>query len=268
MSTHSHQHTDSPKDQTLDRTVHSLDNRPIKLALYGGSGRMGKQVQDLLHDQPQWELTLLCNRNEVLVYPNSKQPKGYPLSQLSTHLNQCDVLLDFSQASAFPTLLDHLKDHPLLPCVSGVTGLDQELLDRFQSRSLYAPTFYAPNFSIGVALTQKLAQLTAQWLGGEYDVEIYELHHRYKKDAPSGTALALGQSVKEGYEATTLQISAGRGGHVIGDHHIHFLGDADRIEITHRALDRSLFARGALKASQWLLNQPPGWYTVHDLWNH
>ena len=240
----------------------------IKLALYGGSGRMGQQVQKLIQDQSKWELKLLCNRSQVILNPNTDHTRVFPLSELSSLLHECDLLLDFSNAAAFSNLLDHLKDHPSLPCVSGVTGLDEALLDRFHARALHAPTFYAPNFSIGVALTQKLAQLTAQWLEGEYDVEVYELHHRYKQDAPSGTALALGQAIQEGYTDTSLHISAGRGGHVIGDHHIHFLGDADRIEITHRALDRSLFARGALKASQWLLNQPSGWYTLHDLWNH
>ena len=258
----------SLKDTSSSEALSSPNTASIKLALYGGSGRMGVQVQKVLKEQPQWDLKLLCNRNQAILNPNKDQPHIAPLSDLSSLLNECDLLLDFSNASAFSSLLDHLKDHPTLPCVSGVTGLDEVLLNRFQSRALEAPTFYAPNFSIGVALTQKLAQLTSQWLEGEYDVEVYELHHRYKQDAPSGTALAIGQSIQKGYAETSLNISAGRGGNVIGDHHIHFLGDADRIEITHRALDRSLFARGALKASQWLLNQPPGWYTLHNLWNH
>lgn len=229
---------------------------------------MGKQVQELLTlpQHSDWFLKAVCSRESILSYSTeSVHPKKYPLSTLTHVLKECDLLLDFSQADALPFLLDTLEDFPGLPVVSGVTGLDEQTLHRFQTRSQTAPTLYAPNFSFGVAITKKLVQLASQWLEGEYEVEIYELHHRYKKDAPSGTALALGQAVRDGDSKTPLQISAGRGGHVIGDHQVHFLGDHDRIEITHRALDRSLFAQGALRASRWLLNQPKGWYTLDDL---
>ena len=108
-----------------------IEFSPIKLALYGGSGRMGLQVQQRIKSDPKWDLKVVCNRHQAILNPLLDCAQTRPLSELASLLDECDILLDFSQASAFPFLLDQLQDKPAFPCVSGVTGLSEELLTRY-----------------------------------------------------------------------------------------------------------------------------------------
>jgi 4-hydroxy-tetrahydrodipicolinate reductase len=140
------------------------------------------------------------------------------------------------------------------------------------------------NFSLGVNLLFKLAEQTARALNADYDIEIYEAHHRNKKDAPSGTALSLGEAVAKGRgvslkekavyerygdtgarEPGSIGFSVVRGGDIIGDHTVTFAGIGERIELTHRASDRMAFARGALHAARWLVGKSPGMYSMQDV---
>lgn len=167
------------------------------------------------------------------------------------------------------------------PVVIGTTGHDAAGRERIAQAAREIAIVLAPNMSLGVNLLLKLVELAAQKLDADYDIEIFEAHHRNKKDAPSGTALALGTAAAKGRgvalndaaehdrHGTTgarrrgaIGFSVFRGGDVVGDHTVTFAGTGERIELTHRASDRLAFARGAVKASAWLVGRPPGLYSM------
>jgi 4-hydroxy-tetrahydrodipicolinate reductase len=191
-----------------------------------------------------------------------------------------DVVIDFSNAAAVQPLVRSIK-RARVALVSGTTGIaaaDRAALDELADT---VPVLWAANMSPGVEAVAQMARLAAATLGEEYDIEIVETHHRQKVDAPSGTALRLAEAVREarpdlalkhGREGrpgprgpNELAVMALRGGDVIGDHTVHLLGLGERIEITHRATQRDVFARGALRAARWLIGKKPARYALSDL---
>jgi len=170
------------------------------------------------------------------------------------------------------------------PLVLGTTGHNAEQLAAIEAAAKQIPIVMASNFSLGVNLLFKLAELAAKSLNADYDIEIFEAHHRYKKDAPSGTALTLGESAAKG-RGTTLAsdavyarngetgarergkigFSVLRGGDIVGDHTVTFAGLGERVELTHRAHDRMSFAQGALQAARWVVGKQPGRYSMRDV---
>jgi len=195
-----------------------------------------------------------------------------------------DVAIDF-------TLPDAAVRHAALaaqaqvPMVIGTTGLSAAERDAVARAAHYVPVVLAPNTSLGVALAQVLVEQAARVLGpDEFDVEILEMHHRRKADAPSGTALALGEAAAAGrgidlaaYSARVRDGHTGprrtgdigfavmRGGGVVGEHAVVFAGEAERIEVHHKAADRMIFARGAVRAARWVRGQAPGLYGMRDV---
>jgi 4-hydroxy-tetrahydrodipicolinate reductase len=190
-----------------------------------------------------------------------------------------DVVVDFSLPPALEAL-SRLAARRQVALVSGTTGLtDTSCLDEAARK---IPVLWAANMSLGVLVLSELATLAAQRLGPGFDVEISEVHHRNKVDAPSGTALRLADAVRRARELRTVSGREGivgkrpndemgvfglRGGDVIGDHTVHLLGAGERLELTHRATNRDLFARGALQAARWLTKQPSGRYALSDVLN-
>ena len=276
----------------------------IKVAVFGAEGRMGQQIIAQLQQHPRLHYFVGITRQSL------KQEHA-----LIHQLAQCDVLIDFSIAEAQVTLMNLLKKvaqyktnysnkqeqhkdkqeqhtekpiistHPLA-LVSGVTALSQEQFNQLKDYSQGAAVFYAPNFSLGIALMKRMVQQASHFLADDFDIEIFELHHRQKKDAPSGTAMYLAQAAAEAHpheqahvnietnplahyekKAHQIHVSAGRGGQVIGEHFVYFLGAHERIEITHRAHHRSLFAQGALRATEWVHLRTSGYYQMDDLWD-
>jgi 4-hydroxy-tetrahydrodipicolinate reductase len=191
-----------------------------------------------------------------------------------------DVAIDFSGAGAVSALARAVK-RAKVALVSGTTGIDANGLAALGELAEIAPVLWAPNMSLGIEAVAQMARIAATVLGDDYDIEIVETHHRHKVDAPSGTALRLAEAVREVRSDLTLRhgregapgprkknelaVVAIRGGDVIGDHTIQFLGPSERIEITHRATGRDLFARGALRAARWLIGKKPGRYGLRDL---
>jgi 4-hydroxy-tetrahydrodipicolinate reductase len=191
-----------------------------------------------------------------------------------------DVVIDFSTAAAVPHLLQ-LATRLKVAVVSGTTRLDATCERLLSETAKVVPVLWAPNTSVGVQVLAELVTLAAKKLGLGYDVEIVEAHHRAKVDAPSGTAERLRRAVEEarrdlrpvyGREgnagprrAEEIAVLAVRGGDVIGDHTVHFLGQGERLELTHRATNRDLFARGALAAARYVHKKPPGLYTMVDV---
>jgi 4-hydroxy-tetrahydrodipicolinate reductase len=168
--------------------------------------------------------------------------------------------------------------------VLGTTGIGPETRELIKRAGTEIPIVSAPNFSVGVTLLLQLAAKAARALGPEYETEIVELHHRHKRDAPSGTALRIGKSIADALERDFDQIavrsrdktetqrtreeiglSALRGGDSVGEHTVMFLGAGERLELVHRATDRGIFARGALRAARWISDKAPGLYDMADV---
>lgn len=192
-----------------------------------------------------------------------------------------DVIIDFSSRSALTDLLAYAEKTGI-PAVLCSTGYTEEDLAAIEAASTKVALFRSGNMSLGVALLKKLCRIAAQVLGEDYDVEIVEAHHNRKKDAPSGTALMLYDAIKDCYEQPrTLQngreggdcqrkhneigMHAIRGGTVVGNHDVYFLGNGERITLSHMSENRGLFASGALRAAQFMVGQPAGLYSMEDV---
>jgi 4-hydroxy-tetrahydrodipicolinate reductase len=255
---------------------------PIGLVVSGASGRMGGALARLAHDDPRFTLLGGLDRDEGAA-------EGYAVVRdvggAADLLREARVLIDFSAPAFLARLLaERAPDLRGRAIVVGTTGLgadEERLIDRAAAVS---PVLTAANFSVAVNLLLALAADAARVLGAEYDIEIVEAHHRLKEDAPSGTALALGEAVAQ---ARSLKLAdarrdgrsgrpgarspdeigfhALRGGLLAGEHEVRFLGDMDQLSLVHRATDRALFAKGALRAAAWLVDQPAGRYSMRDV---
>lgn len=195
---------------------------------------------------------------------------------------QADVLVDFSSHHATKPLLE-VAVTQRKPVVIGTTGHSADAKRTLLALAAQVPCVWAGNFSVGVNLLFALTRRAAHVLGSDYDAEVVEMHHRFKKDAPSGTAARLldiileerklsVQALRHGREGivgartpTEVGVHALRGGDVVGDHTVMFAALGERIELTHKASDRAIFARGALRAAQWVAGQPAGVYDMQDV---
>lgn len=205
-------------------------------------------------------------------------------SSLETGLSGCDVYVDFTTPDACSQAARAALQTGGVAAVIGTTGLDADALGAIERLAARAPVLVAANFSLGVNLVIALAETAARALGPEFDFEVVELHHRHKRDAPSGTALALAGALAAGRDqrlADVLRTSrsgevgprapgeigvvALRGGEIVGEHTALLVGDSERIELTHRAGSRDLFAAGAIRAATWLAGRPPGHYAMRDV---
>lgn len=197
-------------------------------------------------------------------------------------LAKCDAVIDFSSHAATRSLLE-MAVAQKKPVVLGTTGHNAEEKKQLLALAAQVPCVWAGNFSIGVNVLFALTRRAAAILGSDYDAEVIEMHHRFKKDAPSGTAARLleiileerklgREALRHGREgitgertATEVGVHALRGGDVVGDHTVIFAALGERVELTHKASDRGIFARGALRAAQWVVAQPPGVYDMQDV---
>lgn len=260
-------------------------SRPLRLAINGASGRMGAALLGLLRDDPRFELA------HAVVAPGSEQD-GLPVhpgdagSLCYAHgwddAPPLDVMIDFSSPVALAGALDHCLAHDVA-LVSGTTGVDAQLERRLGEACGRLAILRAANFSLGVAVLTRLLREAAGALP-TWDLEIVEAHHRRKQDAPSGTALALGHAAatarqtsldaaaiysREGQTGERPEGGIGfatvRGGDIVGEHTAMLIGQGERLELTHRATDRSIFARGALQAACWLAGREPGRWQLDDV---
>ena len=238
-----------------------------KIAITGSNGRMGRALI-----------------RAVKLNPNVSQgPKLNRGDDIKGVLKDFDVLVDFTRPKA---TLDALSicQNAGKAMVIGTTGFSDDALKVIDQASSDIPIVFAPNMSVGVNLTLKLLETTAKVIGTDSNIEIVEAHHRHKVDAPSGTALKMGEVIanalgrdlsdcavygREGKEGPrdrqTIGFSSIRGGDVVGEHTVTFFMEGERVEITHKASSRMTYANGAVKASQWLTNQPNGLYSMQDV---
>lgn len=217
----------------------------IRLTVLGASGKMGKRIFELADRDP-----------EITVVHAYTRKQGDLLKSLS----ECDVAIDFT---APETLRDHLQAalNAGKALVIGTTGLSADEKRAIEEASQIIPILYSPNFSFGMALCLDAAARFAEALGSMGTIEIVETHHVHKKDAPSGTAIALAGAV--GVDSSSVR--SVRQGEVIGEHTVIFKGEGEKIELRHVALSRDVFAAGALRAAKFLAGRGPRLYTLKDL---
>lgn len=250
----------------------------IKVGVYGGTGRVGKLLLEDLKAEENLELSAVFVRNEL---DFAIDPSALVTSDINTFLKACDVVVDFSLPEATQTLLEKSLKSPK-PLVIATTGLNTHQFNLMKEASEIMPILYATNMSLGVAVLSKLVEQASRVLEG-FDVEIVEMHHKHKKDAPSGTALTLAESAAKGRDLDLdkvrvsgrngnigertkdeIAVMALRGGDIVGRHTVGFYNDGEFIEMNHTATSRHTFSKGALRASKWLVAQPSGLYNISD----
>lgn len=237
------------------------------LVVTGASGRVGRLLCELALQDPQhWELVGAVTR------PGSTMI-GQPSSTAVDHApaftpgfgGPCHLVIDFSTPMGAGQALE-IALGARAALLVGTTGLDEAARKALEQAGQRIAVMVAPNTSLGVALCADAVKRAARVLGAGYRVEIVEAHHRHKKDAPSGTALMLAEAARQGGAVVEAdQIHAMRGGDIVGEHVVRFIGDGEYLEFAHTATSRSLFARGALRLGRWLLHQRPGFYRVSDV---
>ena len=213
----------------------------LRIGITGASGRMGQAVRRALDDAKGFELASLLARGD----------------NLGSLVERCDVVIDFSR----PELTVELAaacGAARRPLVSGTTGLDDAAWRAVEAAAQRTPVVYAANFSVGVTLLRHLVAEAADTL--DWPVEIFDAHHKGKIDAPSGTALALGAEI-----GRPVEYASEREGDTVGFHEVRFDGPGERLRLGHEALDRAIFARGALRAARWVSRKPPGLYGMEDV---
>ena len=235
--------------------------QPIRLAIMGAGGRLGLQIAALAAADPRFCVSaLLVSSNSALL----TRPSPYPPLNYSAKLEtSVDVIIDVSLPQALAQIAKVVRESGSA-LVCGVTGFDEPGLTALAELSRTHAVLHTHNFSRGVAVLKHLSRIAAQLLGPSFDVGILDIHHRNKRDAPSGTALSLEAALRQG-GASTVQHSALRLGSVVGEHQVHFSGKAEEIMLTHRAADRAMFALGALDAAAWLSGKAPGSYAIESV---
>lgn len=259
----------------------------IRVAVNGAAGKMGRRLVSLISENPKFTLAGAYERDG---HPDLGKDAGYisgcaktgvVLKTLTTADRDLQVIIDFSSPEGAMGALEKAQSfaRPAVICTTALTA-DQE--KKIKSAAKKIAVVYAPNMSLGMNVLLYLTEQTAKFLGSAYDIEIVEVHHRLKKDAPSGTARALSDAVKKGRggklrdvhgregivgarSSDELGVLAVRGGDVVGDHTVHFLASGERLELTHRASARDTFAAGAIRAAEWVLGEPAGIYSMRDV---
>jgi len=261
----------------------------MRFGICGFSGRMGHAIFRVMEEKGHYlgaafdadnSLNISKHAGEII---NSTYADCVISGINADSLKNIDCIIDFSAPAATLKLIEIMKEIKK-PVVIGTTGLSNEESEVVKKASGFFPVIHSPNMSLGVNLLFKLTEIASKALSTDYDVEIFEAHHRFKKDAPSGTAKRLLEEVKKnmkglsaavdinGREGITgertsneIGMHAMRGGSIVGEHTVFYVGMDDRLELTHRASSRDVFARGAVSAAEFLAGKAPGLYTMYDV---
>ena len=223
--------------------------KTLRVLLIGSAGRMGQTIVDLAKRDPNLEIVAQCDLGDAI----------------GPAMQKSDIAIDFSNADSADEICRAASQHRQ-PLVIGTTGHSPEQRRVIEKTAEGLPIVFASNFSIGVNTLFWLTRKTAELLGPEFNLEIIETHHVKKKDAPSGTAKTLAEILKTARtidkEVPTQSI---REGEVVGEHTVIFAEPSERLELTHRAGSREIFAKGALRAAQWVIGKKPGLYSMQDV---
>ena len=238
-----------------------------RIAINGSKGKMGEALFEAINSTSHSEFGAGFDKGDNLI----------------DSISNFEVLIDFSRPEASLSALSVCKSSSKA-MVIGTTGFANSELELIEQASKEIPIVFAPNMSVGVNLTLKILETSAKVIGPDSSIEIIEAHHRYKVDSPSGTALKMGEVVanalgrnlsecavygREGIEEprdmNTIGFSSIRGGDVVGEHTVAFFMDGERVEITHKASSRMIYANGAVRAANWLFDKPSGLYSMQDV---
>jgi 4-hydroxy-tetrahydrodipicolinate reductase len=261
----------------------------MKIAIAGASGRMGRMLIETVFDDPDAQLTGVLDRpDSPLLGQDAGAPLGRQTGVLITDdteqaLVNSEFLIDFTRPEATLAYLKAARRHGV-KLIVGTTGFNDAQKDELQQASQTVAMVVAPNMSVGVNVTFKLLDIAARYLATGYDIEVIEAHHRHKVDAPSGTALKMGEVLaqalgrdlaecavygREGVtgerDPSTIGFSTIRGGDIVGDHTVLFAGIGERIEITHKSASRLSYAQGALRAARFLATRSHGCFDMQDV---
>lgn len=269
-------------------TASASETKAVRLAIAGASGKMGQLLVSVAHQDPQVTLVAALDRaGGPLQDCDAGLPQGITtgvrVSDDLSALEQADVLIDFTRPEASLVHIQACLKHQT-GLVLGTTGFDAQGLDAIAQFGQQQRLVFAPNMSVGVNITLKLLELAGRHLSEGFDIEVIEAHHRQKVDAPSGTALKMGQVVAKaagrqfdrdavysrvGHTGARTDAEIGfsviRGGDIVGDHTVLFAGQGERIEITHKSSSRATYAQGAVRAAKFLMSQPVGQYDMFDV---
>jgi len=256
----------------------------IFVVIVGAAGRMGMELLNSASCIEDISITdALVRPGSNLINTTLGADSVRASADIETAIENAHVVIDFS----IPQSCLHaakIAAKTRTPFVSGTTGLSLEQANELKGYSSDTAILWASNFSVGVNILERLVELASRAVGEDYDIEVLEAHHRHKVDAPSGTALFLGEAAARGRKQTLKEnarytrhgqvgprapdeigFHAIRGGDIVGEHTVFLCADGERLELTHRASDRGIFARGALRAARWLSTQPAGWYSMQDV---
>ncbi|NIQ38728.1 MAG: 4-hydroxy-tetrahydrodipicolinate reductase [Proteobacteria bacterium] len=262
----------------------------VKAIVVGAGGRMGTRIVHTLLQTPGIELVGAVEKEGHRVVGNDvgdlvgEGRIGVPVDSALTRVaKKGEVVVDFTAPEVSLESLEVCVQNQLA-IVIGTTGFSPDQMEQVKTLGAKTRCVLAPNMSVGVNVMFKIVGEIARILGDEYDVEIFEAHHRFKKDAPSGTAMRLGETIagalgqelekvgvwsRKGLigerKATEVGMAVVRAGDIVGEHTVIFGGIGERLEVTHRAHSRDNFARGAIKAAQWVVKQPKGLYDMQDV---
>jgi 4-hydroxy-tetrahydrodipicolinate reductase len=259
-----------------------------RIAIFGAAGRMGRHLVMACAESDNVQLTQALERPESTLIGTDAgiiagiEAQGVLISE-TLDADQFDVLIDFTHPTVTALNVDYCFQHGK-KMVIGTTGCDEALVRKLETAGESIAIMYAPNMSVGVNLCLKLLQTAAAVLGDTVDIEIIESHHRHKVDAPSGTALKMGEVIadtlgrdlkqcavygREGQtgarDRQTIGFETIRAGDIVGEHTVLFAAEGERIEITHKASSRMTFANGAIRAAHWVQQKPSGLYGMDDV---
>lgn len=252
----------------------------LKIGIFGGSGRVGQLIIKQALQSKNIEVGAIFVRRKL----DFSLPKSsFVTNNFEEFMGCCDVIIDFSSQEATSALLNALKSSKKpIPCIIGTTGLDDEEFKLMEACSKKVPILYASNMSLGVAVLRKVVAEVASRLK-HADIEISEIHHRFKKDAPSGTALSLAESCAKARKTTLkkvlvtdrtkmgerkqgeISVLSLRGGDVAGRHCVGFYLDGEYLEFIHNATSRETFAKGALECALWIRDKKANIYEIDDV---
>jgi len=264
----------------------------MKIGVTGITGRMGRTIATLVLQDVLVELSSALVRKDLNLEDNDlgeflgfEKNGGKMFSDLDQFVKSCDAIIDFSSPSLSLEIAEKCAENKKV-LICGTTGFSDDEKLKFSSFSKNTVIVWSSNMSLGVNLLMNLAEKVANILHDDFDIEIVEMHHRNKVDAPSGTALSLGAAVAKGRnvaienvanmarfgkdakrEKGEIGFATLRGGDVVGDHSVIFAGDGERIELTHKASNRDIFAKGAIRAAIWGSIKNPGFYSMRDVLN-
>lgn len=260
----------------------------MRIAIAGASGRMGQMLIEAVLNSGDMQLAAaLDHSGSQAIGQDAGHFLGKTTGVLITDdlhvLENADCLIDFTRPAG---TLNHLEAAVVHQCnlIIGTTGFNEEEKEKIKQTSKKIAIVFAPNMSVGVNVALRLIEMAAKWLHEGFDAEVFEAHHRHKVDAPSGTALAMGEAVAKAWDVNLADVadwtrhgdtgaredgrigfSVVRGGDIIGDHTVYFCGEGERIEITHRSNNRNTYAHGSLRAARFLNGKKTGLFSMQDV---